>query len=153
LTTPKAGQPADSAIGNWQSAIGTEITLRFITPTRLRIKGEVVENPSFAQIITSFSLRLSMVAQTCGTESLSYDHKAMIERARDVSIRKSTVSLMALDRFSNRRRLKLAIDGFMGEVTFSGEAIRELLPLVVAGEFLHVGSGTAFGMGRYVVVK
>lgn len=145
--------PAGSAIGNRQSAIGNEATLRFLTPTRLRIKGEVVENPSFAQLISSLSLRLAMVAQTYGTGSLSDDHKALIDRARDVSTSNSTLRLMALDRFSSRRKTKLAIDGFMGDVTFSGAAIQELLPLIVAGEFLHVGSGTAFGMGRYVIVN
>jgi CRISPR/Cas system endoribonuclease Cas6 (RAMP superfamily) len=128
------------------------ITLRFVTPTRLRIKGEVVENPSFAQLISSLSLRLSMIAQTYGARSLNYDHKAMIERARGVSVGNSSLRLMALDRFSNRRQTKLTIDGFMGDVTFSGAAIQELLPLLVAGEFLHVGSGTAFGMGRYVII-
>ena len=153
VAIPGPEPTADSSISNRQSAIGNEITLRFITPTRLRIKGEVIENPSFAQLISSLSLRLAMMAQTYGTESLSYDHKAVIERARDVSTRNSTLRLMALNRFSSRRRTKLVIDGFMGDVTFNGEAIQELLPLIVAGEFLHVGSGTAFGMGRYVVVN
>jgi CRISPR/Cas system endoribonuclease Cas6 (RAMP superfamily) len=153
VAIPDARSLAGSSIGSWQSAIGNEITLRFITPTRLRIKGEVVENPSFVQLISSLSLRLAMVAQTYGTESLSYDHKAVIERARNVSTRNSTLRLMALDRFSSRRKTKLAIDGFMGDVTFSGAATQELLPLIVAGEFLHVGSGTAFGMGRYVIVS
>jgi CRISPR/Cas system endoribonuclease Cas6 (RAMP superfamily) len=59
---------------------------------------------------------------------------------------------MALDRYSNRRGGKLELDGFMGDVTFAGPAIQELLPLLVAGEFLNVGSGTAFGLGRYRIV-
>ena len=37
----------------------------------------------------------------------------------------------------------------MGEIVYAGPSLRELLPLVVAGEFLHVGSGTAFGLGNY----
>ena len=151
--TPSPNSTVASAIENRQSAIGNAITLRFITPTRLRIKGDVVENPSFVQLISSLSLRLAMVAQTYGSEFLNYDHKPVIESAQDVSTSNSTLRLMALDRFSSRRRTKLAIDGFMGDVTFSGAAIQELLPLIVAGEFLHVGSGTAFGMGRYVVVN
>ena len=119
----------------------------------LRIKGDVIENPSFAQLVSSLSLRLSVLAETFGDEPLQYEHKAMIERAHGVSTPTSTLRLMALERFSNRRNAKLAIDGFMGDVTFSGAAVEELLPLIVAGEYLLVGSGTAFGMGRYVIVN
>jgi len=144
---------ADSSIGDGQTTIDNEVTLRFITPTRLRIKGQVIENPSFAQIAGSLSLRLSMLAETFADAPLLYDHKSMIERARDVTTRKSSLRLMALNRYSNRRGGKLELDGFMGDVTFAGGAVQELLPLLVAGEFLHVGSGTAFGLGRYLIVS
>lgn len=142
----------NSANLNSQSASRDEVTLQFLTPARLRLKGRVIENPSFAQLISSLSLRLSMLAETFGAP-LGYDYKAMIERARQVTTRDSTLRLMALDRYSNRRGGKLELDGFMGEVTFAGPAIQELLPLLVAGEFLHVGSGTAFGLGRYLIVS
>ena len=145
------GSLVGSSTGNWLAARGNEITLSFITPTRMRLKGRVIEDPSFSQLISSLSLRLSMLAETFADAPLSYDYKSMIERARDVTTHDSTLRLMALDRYSNRRG-KLELDGFMGDVTFAGPAIYELLPLLVAGEFLHVGSGTAFGLGRYVIV-
>ena len=47
-----------------QTALSNEITLQFFTPARLRIKGQLIETPSFAQLITSLSLRLSLVAET-----------------------------------------------------------------------------------------
>jgi CRISPR/Cas system endoribonuclease Cas6 (RAMP superfamily) len=141
-----------AAIRNAQSTIRDEVTLRFLTPTRMRLKGRVIESPTFAQLISSLSLRLSMLAETFANASLSYDYKAMIERAHEVKTRGSTLRLMALDRYSSRRGGKLELDGFMGDVTFAGPAIQELLPLLVAGEFLNVGSGTAFGLGRYLIV-
>jgi CRISPR/Cas system endoribonuclease Cas6 (RAMP superfamily) len=141
-----------TSIRNPQSAIRNEVKLRFVTPTRMRLRGRVIENPSFAQLVSSLSLRLSMLAETFADAPLSYDYKAMIERAQKVTTRDSSLRLMALDRYSNRRGGKLELDGFMGDVTFSGPAIPELLPLLVAGEFLNVGSGTAFGLGRYRIV-
>jgi hypothetical protein len=143
----------ETAIRNSQSAVRDEVTLRFLTPTRMRLKGRVIENPSFAQLVSSLSLRLSMLAETFADAPLSYDYKSMIELAQDVTTRSSTLRLMALDRYSNRRGGKLELDGFMGDVMFGGPAIQELLPLLVAGEFLNVGSGTAFGLGRYVIVS
>jgi hypothetical protein len=141
-----------SAIRNQQFDIRNEVTLRFLTPTRMRLKGRVIENPSFAQLVSSLSLRLSMLAETFADAPLSYDYKSMIERAHEVTTRDSSLRLMALDRYSNRHGEKLELDGFMGDVTFAGPAIQELLPLLVAGEFLHVGSGTAFGLGRYTII-
>lgn len=126
------------------------ITLRFITPARLRIKGRLLETPSFAQLISSLSLRLSMLAQSFSQQPLIYDYRSMIELAQGVDTRASTLRLMVLDRFSNRRQGKLELDGFMGEITFA-PVFRELLPLLVAGEFLNVGSATAFGLGRYSI--
>jgi hypothetical protein len=144
---------ADRQLPISQDAIRDQVTLRFLTPTRMRLKGRVIENPSFAQLVSSLSLRLSMLAETFAEAPLSYDYQAMIDRAHEVTTRDSTLRLMALDRYSNRRGGKLELDGFMGEVTFAGPGIQELLPLLVAGEFLHVGSGTAFGLGRYLIVS
>ncbi len=134
-----------------QPAFGNEITLQFITPARLRIKGELIETPSFAQLITSLSLRLSLMAETFSTRPLVYDYRSMIEKARSVKTRVSTLRLIALDRFSNRRSGKLQLDGFMGEITFAGPVIAEFFPTLTAGEFIHIGSATAFGLGRYVI--
>jgi hypothetical protein len=154
--TPLSESPRgalEPIIHSGQAAIVDEVTLRFLTPARLRLKGRVIENPTFAQLVSSVSLRLSMLAETFADAPLSYDYKTMIERAHEVTMRASTLRLMALDRYSNRQGGKLELDGFMGDVTFAGSAIEGLLPLLVAGEFLNLGSGTAFGLGRYRIVS
>lgn len=144
---------ADSRDGAEPTAFANELKMRFLTPTRLRIKGRVVEQPTFTQLVGMLSLRLSMIAQTHGSAPLSYDYETMLERSRDVVTGSSSLGLLALERRSNRQRANLDIDGFTGEVSFNGSAIAEVLPLIVAGEFLHVGSGTAFGLGRYMIVN
>ncbi len=140
-------------IDNRQSTVGDVLTLRFLTPTRMRIKGGVLESPSFSQLVRSLSRRLSMLAQTHANAPLDYDYRTMIEQAETVRTRSSGLRLMALDRRSNSQERTLGMDGFMGEISFAGSAIRDLLPLIVAGEFLNVGSGTAFGLGRYSITS
>lgn len=152
MTRGSESTGSQPSIRNPKSEIRNEVTLRFLTPTRMRLKGRVVENPNFGQFVSTLSLRLSMLAETFADAPLSYNYREMIERAHEVTTRDSTLRLMALDRYSNRRGGKLELDGFMGDVTFAGAAIQELLPLLVAGEFLNVGSGTAFGLGRYTIV-
>jgi hypothetical protein len=129
-----------------------EVTLRFITPTRNRVKGKVADSVDFARLVSMLSRRLSLLVEIHGDAPLNYDYKTMIGGAREVAARASSLRLMALERFSNRRKGKLELDGFMGDICFAGPAVQELLPLLAAGEFLHVGSGTAFGLGRYYIV-
>ena len=40
--------------------------------------------------------------------------------------------------------------GFEGEITFEG-ALEPFMPLIKAGEVLHVEKGTGFGLGQYEV--
>jgi CRISPR/Cas system endoribonuclease Cas6 (RAMP superfamily) len=128
-----------------------DVTLRFLSPTRLRIKGELLETPTFSQLVSSLSLRLAMVAANCGNTSLSYDYKRMVEDAKQARASNSTLRIMLLERYSNRQPGKVNLDGFVGQVTFGHPNITEFLPLLIAGEFLNVGSATAFGLGRYQI--
>lgn len=129
-----------------------QLTLSFITPTRIRTRRGVADTTEFSKLISMLSLRLSLVIGTHGKGRIDYDYKEMIEAAQQVRMEASGLRLMALERFSNRRQGKLELDGFIGNVSYVGQSIEHLLPLVAAGEFLHVGSATAFGMGRYVIL-
>ena len=132
-----------------------EETLRllFLTPTRLRFQKSVQERLRFEQLVKSLSLRLTMLAQTHSTIRLDYDHQALVAQARTATTQTENLWQQELNRYSNRQEKKIEQDGFMGEAVFTGKAVSELLPLVVAGEFLHVGSGTAFGLGRYHIAS
>ena len=76
-------------------------------------------------------------------------------RARGDSSRPSLKAAMAHEwgRYSNRQRVKMKMGGFIGGIEYAGDAIEEFLPLIVAGEILHVGTATTFGLGRYEVAK
>jgi CRISPR/Cas system endoribonuclease Cas6 (RAMP superfamily) len=94
-----------------------------------------------------------MLAQTHGALSLDYDYQALLAQARAVAAQTENLWQQELQRYSNRQDKKIEQDGFMGETVFTGTAVSDLLPLLVAGEFLHIGSGTPFGLGRYRIVS
>ncbi len=51
-------------------------------------------------------------------------------------------------RYSARQEQKINIGGFVGGITFEGN-LTPFLPLLKAGETMHVGKGATFGLGRY----
>lgn len=127
------------------------VTLRFLTPARLRVKGRVIERLDFERLISSLSLRLSLLSETHGDNPYQGDYKALLECARRATTLHDSLSMVLLERVSNRQRTRIEMDGFIGDVTYSGDAVPQLLPLIAAGEFLHIGSGSAFGLGRYFI--
>lgn len=134
-----------------QLEIGDMLRLLFLTPTRLRLQKSVQSLLHLEQLVKSLSLRLTMLAQTHSAIKLDYDYQALLVQARTTTTQTGHLWQQELRRYSNRQEKQIEQDGFMGEAVFTGKAISELLPLLVAGEFLHVGSGTAFGLGRYYI--
>jgi CRISPR/Cas system endoribonuclease Cas6 (RAMP superfamily) len=78
------------------------------------------------------------------------DYKGLIQRAEDVK----TVSVKAtwrdLKRYSNRQKKHLDISGFVGDVTYQGD-IDQFAPFLFLGEYLHVGGGCTYGLGKYIL--
>ncbi len=129
------------------------LRLLFLTPTRIRFQKSVQERLEFEQLVKSLSLRLTMLAQAYSNITLNYDCQALLAQARTATTQTENLWQQELKRYSNRQGKQVEQDGFMGETVFTGGAVSELLPLLVAGEFLHIGSGTAFGLGRYHIVE
>lgn len=125
------------------------LTLTFLTPTRLRQRGQVVGQPDFALLVKLLSLRLALLAATHGATPLEYDYQALVRAAQQVPVDTSGLFWRELERRTNRRNTTMDLDGIMGRLEVQGEQWREFVPLLAAGEAVHVGSNTAFGLGRY----
>jgi CRISPR-associated endoribonuclease Cas6 len=128
----------------------SRLTVRFVTPTRLKYEGKVELTPHFHILMRKLLQRLSTLSYFhCGAE-LKVDYKGLIQRAEDVK----TVSVKAiwrdLKRYSNRQNRHLDISGFVGEVAYQGD-IDQFAPFLFLGEYLHVGGGCTYGLGKYIL--
>lgn len=153
---PKAVLPSDSPLSTQHSALSTQhselMTLRFLTPTRLVTSGSLNPDPDFKSIFRTLLRRLSMLSYFhCGKE-LDADYKGLIERAGSVETVRKRLRWHDWERYSARQDTKMMMGGFVGEMEFSGE-LDEFMEFLELGELVHVGKGTGFGLGRYVLER
>jgi hypothetical protein len=86
-----------------------------------------------------------------GRGQLNLDYRGLIARASQARTRRFALNWCDWERYSNRQQTKMSLGGFIGEVEYCGEAIKEFLPLLVAGEILHVGAGTSYELRAWQV--
>ncbi|HKG22393.1 MAG TPA: CRISPR system precrRNA processing endoribonuclease RAMP protein Cas6 [Blastocatellia bacterium] len=151
--TKKLGELIDARLDALMGKRETgSIKLKFLTPARIRIEGDLQPGMSFQLLARNLLRRVSMLTAVHGGAQLELDYRGLIERAADVETRDARLRWWDWERYSNRQQTKMHMGGFVGDIEYSGEAVEEFLPLVAAGEILHVGSGTGFGLGRYEIV-
>ena len=129
------------------------VKLRFTTPTRIRVEGDLQASLNFELLIRNLLRRVSMLMAVHGQSQLDLDYKELIARAAHVRIGAASLRWPDWQRYSNRQETPMKLGGFIGEIEYTGESITEFLPLIVAGEILHVGAGTSFGLGKYEIVR
>lgn len=103
---------------------------------------------SFALLVRNLLRRVSLLSAVHGSAPLELDYRGLIAEAASVATVKSDLQWCDWDRYSNRQQTKMTLGGFVGEVVYCGEKASEYLPLLAAGELLHVGTGSAFGLGE-----
>jgi CRISPR-associated endoribonuclease Cas6 len=127
------------------------VTLRFLTPMRIRFGGSFTNDMDFKIFLRSLLRRLSWLSELYCGEKWDLDYAALLSRAGD-SVKTSSSHLRWYDweRYSSRQNTRLKMGGFLGRITFEGE-LAPFLPFIKMGEYLHIGQGTAFGLGKYVM--
>lgn len=128
------------------------LSLNFLTPTRIKLKGDLVVMPEFHIILRSLLHRLSaLVYFHCGNE-LKIDYKSLIFEAERVKIKGSNLRWVDRERYSSRQNTRMRLGGFVGNITYEGD-FKEFLPLLLLGEYTHIGKNCTFGLGKYEIVK
>jgi CRISPR-associated endoribonuclease Cas6 len=126
------------------------LNLVFVTPTRLKFDGNLSPKPEFHILIRNLLRRISLLSYFHCGEELDLDFKGLIENSKSIKIKEEKLSWVDWERYSNRQETKMKMGGFVGSITFEGD-LKAFLPFILLGEYIHVGKGTSFGLGKYEI--
>ncbi|MEK9149734.1 MAG: CRISPR system precrRNA processing endoribonuclease RAMP protein Cas6 [Candidatus Desantisbacteria bacterium] len=129
-----------------------ELTLKFITPTRLKHNGRYILIPEFHILIRSLLSRISSLAYFHCDEELNVDYRQLIEEAKEVKIKERHTGWYDWERYSSRQETRMNLGGIIGNITYTGN-LSPFLPFIILGKYAHIGKGATFGLGRYEISK
>ena len=95
--------------------------------------------------------RLTLLHACHGGAAPAWDHRAWIAAAAAVTVVDAATTWRDRERYSTRQHARMRLGGWQGRVRFTGPW-RPFSPLLRAGELVHLGQGTAFGLGRIRVM-
>ncbi len=127
-----------------------EITIRLITPFRLKIDGKLRRDFTFFDFFRNALNRLYLLTYFhCGNR-FDRDHRDLLEMSKGIKIEKKDIQWRDWTRYSSRQKTKMKMGGVVGEFVIRGN-LTPFLPFLKIGEFAHVGKATSMGLGKYEV--
>ena len=124
------------------------VTIEFVTQMRLKHEGTWVRLPEFHIVFRRLLGRLSSMARFHCGGPLDIDFKGMIDQAHEVRLVRNDTRWVSWSRYSSRQDRKMQWDGLLGTATYEGN-FASFWPYLKLGQFVHVGHGSTFGLGRY----
>jgi len=127
-----------------------QLTLTFLTPTRIVDQEHLVHKPHFRPLMQRLIERLSALESAYG-EGQNLEKEAvyqLCEQAQGIKCCEDTTRWEDLPSYSHRLKRSTPVGGLLGSATFTGDLtpFRELL---VWGELVHVGKSCVKGNGWY----
>lgn len=124
------------------------VTLRFLTPTRIKQKGRLTVEFTFRSLVFSMVRRhLEMAYFYMPNAEVSWNFKELLNLAEKIGFSERKLHWVEWTRYSNRQDTRLYMGGFCGHLTLEGD-VAPFASLLRSAEVLHVGKGTTLGMGK-----
>ena len=135
-----------------QALPADRLSLRFLTPVRIKYDGAYVAEPPFHVLFRNALRRVSWLsAFHCG-ERWEVDFGGLIAAAGRVAAARMATTWVEWGRTSTRQRRHMTLGGFVGEAAYAG-SLAPFLPVMLLGSLVHVGKACTFGHGWYEMVR
>jgi hypothetical protein len=123
------------------------ITIRFLTPTFLRVGGETIRRPEFHHVFKRLRDRINALSTFYGNGPLDVDFSDLGKQAEKIQTVACNVRWAERYRISSKTLQTHELSGLIGEATYQGD-LAEFMPWIVLGEFVHIGKHAAWGGGK-----
>ncbi len=127
------------------------LTLKFISPTRIKVGGKLINNLPFSLFLKVLLRRISILNKYYWEKENIPDYKKLLEKSSSIITVNSNFKWYDWQRFSYRKKTVMKLGGFTGEITYKGD-LEEFLPFIKLGEIIHIGKNTSFGLGKYDIL-
>ena len=117
----------------------------------MRFDGHITDKIEFHVLTRNLLRRISSLSYFHCNEKFQVDFKSLIEKASAVKQIKSDTHWFDWKRYSTRQEEWMSLGGVTGAVSYEGD-LTEFMPLLKLGEYVHLGKGTSFGLGKYEIV-
>ncbi|MEN3013935.1 MAG: CRISPR system precrRNA processing endoribonuclease RAMP protein Cas6 [Endomicrobiia bacterium] len=130
-----------------------EITLNFLSPTRIKEQGLILKEPQFISLFRAVYRRLLAILYFYCDQEIKFDYKMLTKKAKNVKIKNNNLTWSKWFRYSKRRKIVMELSGFIGKITYqTEESLEDFLPFLILGQYTHIGKNCTFGLGRYEIV-
>ncbi len=127
------------------------VTIDFLTPMRLVLKGQTIGPQAFrpVHLWRSLTRRLSMLEYFHAGHSLDADFPALHRRAEELTWESPRFREVTWNRYSSRQRRRIPLAGLVGRSELNLKGHESLWPWLWLGQHLHAGKATVMGLGQY----
>ena len=133
------------------------VQLQLITPLRLKQRGHFVraEQLDARALLAPLGARVTLLTDLYGTPAnppRGLPRNVLHAAIDQMRLEPADLRWVDWTRYSSRQRTEMQLGGLLGTLQLSGPGLGTLWPLIHLGQWLHLGKGTSFGLGRYRLV-
>ncbi|WP_169054430.1 CRISPR system precrRNA processing endoribonuclease RAMP protein Cas6 [Nitratireductor sp. XY-223] len=128
---------------------GAAVRLECRIPLRILRRGRLIARPTTSDLAVAALRRLTCMADVAVSADLA---PRVLEGVRRLPASRWRGRRRDFARWSARQNRSIVLRGVCGSLEIAHGA-RALSPLLAAGQWLHIGKGTVFGLGRLDVGK
>ncbi len=120
----------------------------FETPLRIKSHGGITDELTFELLLKNVLRRIHILDQLHCRGEINMNHEKLVALAAHVRTVSENLWWVEWSRNSQRKNMIVQMGGLIGRMVFEGD-LYEFLTYLELGKALHVGKGTAYGMGWY----
>lgn len=129
------------------------LRMALVTPLRVKREGRSLGPATlgFGDVFGALMRRVSMLCSFHGAAPLQAPFAELAGQSRQVRMR-SALTGVQQQRFSNRQRQAMPMDGVVGWLEIDAADVAAFWPFLWLGQYVHAGSAATMGLGCYQIV-